>query len=78
MSFPVYQFIEDISLMNMNCNQGLELCSVHFAQFLSGLLDQEIEQVQETLISLCHDLTVVSGGFYSIARISCPDYLNTE
>ena len=56
-----YQIIKDISLMYMNSNQCLKLPPLHLGEIACGLLNQEVKELQESLVGLLHHLAVVFG-----------------
>lgn len=50
--------VENIPLMHVYRDQGLELSSLHLVQVFGGLTDQGVEDVQELVVGLLHDLPV--------------------
>lgn len=51
-----YQVIKDISLMDVNGDEGLKLCPLIFGEILSGHIDQQVQDIQEVLVGIGHDL----------------------
>lgn len=41
--------------MDVNSDEGLKLCPLHLGQVLCGLVNQDVQQVQERLVCLLHD-----------------------
>ena len=51
-----YQLVEDVSLVNVDGDQSFKLHSLHFGQIPSGDVNQLVQNVQEELVCLTHDL----------------------
>ena len=52
------QIIEDVSLMNVDGDEGLILDSLNLTEVLSCHFNQCIEQIQEESVCLCHHFLV--------------------
>ena len=52
------QHVEDVPLVHVHRDQGLELGPLHLLQVLGRLTDQGVEQVQELVVGLLHDLPI--------------------
>lgn len=74
----IYQVIKYVFLVDMDSDEGLELCPLHLGQVLCGLVNQDVQQVQESLVRLLHDLPVVAGVGQSLCGVSCPYHLDTQ
>ena len=70
--------MKDISLMQMNSDECLELSSLYLGEVLCGHVDEGIENVKEDLVSGSHDFLVRACVGKSYLCISCPDKLNTK
>lgn len=62
----------------MDSDEGLELCPLDLGQVLCGLVNQDVQQVQESLVRLLHDFPVVAGVGQSLCGVSCPYHLDTQ
>lgn len=75
---PFGQLIEDIALMDVNCNKCLEFDTIEFCQIVGRLFDKCGQEIQEPLISVLHNLFVrfsCNQGFLSFLG---PDHLDTQ
>ena len=70
--------VEDVSLVHVHRDQGLELGSLHLLQVLGRLANQRVQEVEELVVRLLHDLTVWSGLNKGCFRVTGPDHLNAE
>ena len=43
----IYHVIEDISLMDMNGDESLKLCPLHFGEISGCLVDEGVEELKE-------------------------------
>ena len=73
-----YQVMEDISLMEMNGDECLELPTTDLCQVSSGHIDESIQHLQEHLISTDHYLLVSAGIAQSYLSIPRPDELDPQ
>lgn len=64
--------------MDVNSDEGLKLCPLHLGQVLCGLVNQDVQQVQERLVCLLHDLPVVAGVGQCLCGVTGPDHLDTQ
>ena len=63
--------------MHVHCDQGLKLGPLHLCQILHCLTDQRVEDVQELVVGVTHDLIKVDidlqpnklGTFLSILQL---------
>ena len=70
------QVIEDVPLVDMDRDEGLELCALDRAQFLCRLSDERVEQIEEVLVRLGHGLAVVLCVLERVGRVPRPHQLN--
>ena len=70
--------MEDISLMKMNSDEGLELSSFNFGEVLCCHVDECIQHVQKDLVGGHHDLLVTACVGQCNLCISCPHKLNAK
>ena len=59
-------------------NQRFVFCALYFTQILSGLLNENVEEVEEALIGLWHDFLIHSSVFQRLGGVSCPQDLNAK
>ncbi len=74
----VYQVMENISLMKMNCDMSFKLSSRYFCQVSSCDIDESIKHLQKHFVSTGHNLLVCSSTVEGNLCISSPDKLNTK
>lgn len=72
------EHVEDVPLVHVDRDQGLELDPLHLLQVLGRLTDEGVEQVEELVVGLLHDLPVGPGLDQSGFGVASPDHLNTE
>lgn len=72
------QVIEDVLLVDMNCDEGLIFGSLHLGQVLGGLVNEKVQHGQELLIGVGHDLLVRPGTGQCLLSITCPDHLDAQ
>ena len=75
---PFGQLIEDISLMDVNCNKCLEFDTIEFCQIVSRLFDKCCQKIQEPLICILHNLFVRFSSDQSLFSFLSPDHLDTQ
>ena len=76
--FSTHQIIKDISLMDVNGNKGFKLGPLNLGQVARSLINQQVQQFQESLISLRHHLPVILGTGQSLGGVTGPDHLDTQ
>ena len=64
--------------MHVDGDQSLILCPLHLLQILCCLTDQRVEDVQELVVRLPHDLPVRPAVAESSLGVPRPDHLETE
>ena len=62
--------------MHMDCDERLKLGSLHLRQISRRLVDQHVEQLQEVLIGLLHDFTIILGIFQRLRGVTGPYQLD--
>ena len=73
-----YQVVEDVTLMNVNRDERLELDSLELFEVTCRLLDERVEEVEETLVGGRHYLLVVTSVVERVFSVARPDDLNAE
>ena len=73
-----HQVMKDISLMEMNGDERLELSSFNLGQVLRCHVNECIQHVQKDLIGGTHDLLVSACVGQCNLCISCPYKLNAK
>ena len=73
-----HQVVKDIPLVDMDGDEGLKHCPLHFGQVPGCLVNQCVEQFQETLVGLLHHLAVVLGILERFCGISSPQQLDAQ
>ena len=73
-----YQFVENVFLMHMNCNQSLILDALDFGQIGGRDGNQRVKNVQKVLIGVLHELFVVFGVVQRFFGLFGPNHLNTK
>ena len=56
-------------------DDGLVFCSLKPLQILGCLGDEGVEEFEENLVGLCHDLLVILGIGQGVGRVTSPDHL---
>ena len=64
--------------MHVDGDQSLILCPLHLLKILCGLADQCVENVQELVVRLPHDLPVGPAVAEGSFRVPRPDHLEAE
>ena len=64
--------------MHVNCDQSLKLDALDLGQIGGRDGDQRVENVQEVLIGVLHDLFVEFGVVQRFFRLLGPNHLNTK
>ena len=72
------QHVEDVPLVHVDRDQGLELYPLHLLEVLGRLTDEGVEEVEELVVGLLHDLTVGSRLDKSCFGVASPDHLDSE
>ena len=72
------EHVEDVTLVHVDRDQGLELDPLHLLQILCRLTDQRVEEVEELVVRLLHDLSVRSRLDESCFRVPGPDHLDAQ
>ena len=73
-----YQVVEDVTLMNVNRDERLELDSLELFEVTCRLLDERVEEVEETLVGGRHYLLVVTSVVERVFGVARPDDLDTK
>jgi len=72
------QVIKNVSLMNVNSDKSLKLDSLKLGEIISCLINEQVEEVKELLVSRQHYLLVIAGPFESGLRVHSPYHLYAE
>ena len=67
-----YQVIEDISLVEMYCNQSLIFDPFNLSKVFSGHINEGIENIQEVLVCLDHNLSINTSMLEGMSGTCCP------
>lgn len=70
--------IEDVPLVDVDGDEGLVFRSLHRFQVARRLVNEQVEQVEETVVHLRHDSAVGSGLRQGHFRVTCPDHLKAQ
>ena len=62
----------------MDGDERLVLGPLHLVQILGCLTDEGVEDVEELVVSLRHDLAVQSGVGERVLRVAGPDHLQAQ
>ena len=62
--------------MHVDGDERFELDSLKLLQVLGGLVDEQVEQVEEALVRGWHDLFIVARIAEGLFRVTSPDHLN--
>ena len=72
-----YQIFKDVSLMYVDGNECLKFGSLHLGEVKGRLTDECVEQGEEGLVRLLHDLLVILGMSQCLSGVPGPDHLYT-
>lgn len=64
--------------MDMDGDEGLKLDALQPGEVTSRLVNQGVQQLQELVVSLSHQLLVGTRLHQSRLCVSCPDHLDPE
>ena len=73
-----YQTVENISLMDVDSNKSLVFGSLHRLEVPSGGVDEQVEQIQESVVHVCHHSAICSGLHQCYLCIPRPDHLKAQ
>ncbi|VEL35198.1 unnamed protein product [Protopolystoma xenopodis] len=73
-----YDVIEDVTLMQMDGDEGLIFGTVNFGKFQRRLVDEDVEKCEEVLVRGRHDFGVLAALFQRFRGVVRPDPLKAE
>ena len=77
-NFILYQCMEDVSLMKMDGDKGLELGTLDLSQFFCCHIDQHVQDLLKVVVSCLHDLLVTASVLESLSGSCCPYHLKAQ
>lgn len=70
--------VEDVALVHVDGDERLEFGALDRREIARRLRDEQVQEAEERLVRLLHDLPVVLGVLQRLRRVARPDQLDAQ
>ena len=70
--------MEDVSLMEMDGDKGLELGTLNLSQLFCRHINQHVQDLLKVVVGCLHDLLVTTSVLESLRGSCCPYHLKAQ